>query len=287
MLIDFTKSQGLGNDFIIIDDLDGKLDITPAMVRGVCDRHFGVGADGLIIAKKSSVADYFMDFRNADGSLAEMCGNGIRAFAKYLFERHRRRPVMAIETLAGVKTVELTAPDGEVDAVKVDMGEPILVNAKIPVLADGDAFIDRSIALPTRQAKATCVSMGNPHCVVFVDDLDTVDVAGDGSFIENLDIFPNRTNVEFVQVLSDHRLKVKVWERGVGATLACGTGACAAMVAAGLNGLVGMEAIVELPGGELTVSRSANNHVFLSGSVKQVFTGKLEMDRWPMEGETV
>lgn len=273
MLIDFTKSQGLGNDFIIIDDLDGTLDITPAMVRGVCDRHFGIGADGLIVTKKSAVGDYFMDFRNADGSIAEMCGNGIRAFAKYIYERHDSRPVLNIETLAGVKTVELTISDGEVAAVKVDMGKPTPDSIARPlVLPDG------------RRYEATCVSMGNPHCVIFVDDLDKVDVAADGALIENLDIFPKKTNVEFVQVLADDRLKVKVWERGVGITLACGTGACASLVAAALNGLTGREAIVALPGGELMVSWSGNEHVTLAGPAEEVFTGRLEMEKWPMEG---
>ncbi|MDP1809470.1 MAG: diaminopimelate epimerase [Actinomycetota bacterium] len=286
MLIDFTKSQGLGNDFIIIDDLDGALDISPAMVRGLCDRHFGVGADGLIVTKRSSVGDYFMDFRNADGSLAEMCGNGIRAFAKYVYERHHPRPVLNIETLAGLKTVELTVSDGNVASVRVDMGRPIFANADIPVLADGDDFIDRPLVLPgSRRVAATCLSMGNPHCVIFVDDLDEVDVAADGAGIENLDIFPKKTNVEFVRVLADDRLKVKVWERGVGATLACGTGACAALVAAGLNGLAGREATVELPGGELIVSRLENEHVILAGAVVEVFTGRLNIEKWSKQGE--
>ena len=287
MLIDFTKSHGLGNDFIIIDDLDGVLDISPAMVRGLCDRHFGVGADGLIVTKKSAVGDYFMDFRNADGSLAEMCGNGIRAFAKYIYEHHDYRRILNIETLAGVKTVELTVANGTVADVRVDMGKPLFGNADIPVLADGDDFIDRPLVLPdNRRYAATCLSMGNPHCVIFVDDLDEVDLAADGAIIENLDIFPKKTNVEFVRVLADDRLKVKVWERGVGATLACGTGACAALVAGGLNGLAGREATVELPGGELMVTWLENDHVTLAGEVKEVFTGRFEMDRWPMEGET-
>lgn len=285
MLINFTKSHGLGNDFIIIDDLEGRLDFLPETVRRLCDRHLGIGADGLMIVKKSASADYLMDFRNADGSVAEMCGNGIRAFAKYVYERHQRQPVLEIETLAGVKTVELSAWDERAATVKVDMGEPIFDNSKIPVVAEGADFINRPIEVSAKRFAATCLSMGNPHCVIFVSDPDEVDFAADGPLIESMEIFPNKTNVEFVRVLSKDSLSVKVWERGVGETSACGTGACAALVAAARNGLAGRKAIVRLPGGDLSVTWREDNHVTLSGLVEEVFTGRLNLEKWPEKGE--
>ncbi len=278
MVIDFTKSHGLGNDFIIISDVDGRLDIRPETARALCDRHFGIGGDGLIVARQSDVADFYMDYRNADGSTAEMCGNGIRALAKYVYDHLLKRPTLTIATGAGVKTVELKIADGDVREVGVDMGEPVFANAKIPVAADGADFINRPLPLDGREVAATCLSMGNPHCVIFVDDFNGTDVAAEGARIENLAIFPERTNVEFVQAQKSGRLLVKVWERGVGETLACGTGACAAVVAANVNGLAGRQATVELPGGTLSVSWLENNHVILSGQVEEVFTGKFKLD---------
>lgn len=283
--IDFVKSQGLGNDFIIIDDLDGQLDITANMVVAACDRHFGVGADGLIMLKKSATADYYMDFRNADGSAAQMCGNGIRVLAKYIFEHIRPQAVMKLETGAGVKTIELMVVDGVTDEVMVDMGEPIFRPDKIPMLAEGDDFINRQVDFAHSAVSMTCLSMGNPHGVIFVDDIEKADVGGIGPAIERLDIFPERVNIEFVQVLSENSLRVRVWERGVGETLACGTGACAALVAAASNARTGRSAQIELRGGRLRVIWSENNHVTLAGGAREVFTGQLDTEDWPTQGE--
>jgi diaminopimelate epimerase len=262
-LIDFTKSHGLGNDFIIIEDLDGRLELTPETVGKVCDRHFGVGADGLMIVGRSSVADYSMDFRNADGSVAEMCGNGVRALAKYVYDHIDAKSELNIETLAGIKTVRID-PAVDPPGVEVDIGEPADV-------------IRRPLEVNGRQYQATCLSMGNPHCVVFVQDTGRAAVETDGAVIESLDVFPDKTNVEFVQVLSPERLRVRVWERGVGETLACGTGACAALVAANVNGAAGRNAVIELPGGDLSVDWLDNNLLRLGGPVEEVFSGCIEL----------
>jgi diaminopimelate epimerase len=262
-LIDFTKSHGLGNDFVIIEDLDGRVDLTPEAVARLCDRHFGIGADGLMIVRGSSVADYFMDFRNADGSVAEMCGNGVRAFAKYIYDRLAPNPSLSIETLAGIKTVRIDVED-EPPIIEVDMGAPT-------------DPLRRSLEVNGRRYEAICLSMGNPHCVVFVEDTDLAAVAVDGAAIESLDIFPEKTNVEFVQAMSRDKLRVRVWERGVGETLACGTGACAALVAANVNGIADRTARIELPGGYLSVDWRENNHLSLAGPVKEVFTGRIEL----------
>lgn len=283
--IDFVKSQGLGNDFIIIEDLNGQLEITADMVVAACDRHFGIGADGLIILKKSAAADYYMDFRNADGSTAQMCGNGIRVLAQYVFEHIGPQSIMKLETGAGVKSVELMTADGLVDEIKVDMGEPVFTPMRIPMLAEGDDFIDRQVDFTGGAVSMTCLSMGNPHGVIFVDDIDEADVDTVGPAIESLDIFPERVNVEFVQVVSADSLRARVWERGVGETLACGTGACAALVAAASNALTGRSAQVVLPGGRLRVTWSENNHITLAGGAREVFTGRLDTEDWPTQGE--
>ncbi|HEB12665.1 MAG TPA: diaminopimelate epimerase [Actinobacteria bacterium] len=285
--INFTKSHGLGNDFIIVEDLKNALDITAPMIRLICDRHFGVGADGLILVKNSTVADYKMDFRNADGSASLMCGNGIRVLAKYIFDNLSKTTLLRIETGAGIKDVELAVEDSTVLNIQVDMGKPGLASEDIPVITDKDRFISFPLEIEEFRAEATCVSMGNPHCVIFVNDVVTAKVGRLGPLIEALDIFPDKTNVEFVQVVADDHLRVRVWERGVGETLACGTGACAAVVAANISGVAARTARVGLPGGDLFVDWRADNHVSLVGSATEVFTGKTDLDYWRDQGEGI
>ncbi len=231
-ILDFTKSQGLGNDFIVIDNTEVNIDMPPNAIKALCDRHYGVGSDGLILVEPSTVADYFMNYFNADGSAAEMCGNGIRVCAKYIYQHIESRDTLMIETRAGVRAVELTVLDGSVESISVNMGKPQLEPRLIPVVTDLDRFIDEKFDVEGQVFRGTAVSMGNPHVVVFVDDLEQAPVSSVGPQIETLSLFPARANVEFVKVLGSDRLGVRVWERGVGETLACGTGACAAVVAA-------------------------------------------------------
>jgi diaminopimelate epimerase len=279
-LINFTKSQGLGNDFIVIEDLDGRLDIPSSLVQALCDRHFGIGADGLITVNRSETADYFMNYRNSDGSQAEMCGNGIRVFAKYIHDHLRQENTFRIETPAGIKNVELRSEMGGVTAVSVDMGEPDLAAANIPVAVALDRFVGQPLAVNNTEYRATCVSMGNPHCVIFVDDVKRARVEKDGSLIETMPLFPEKTNVEFVEVRGRDILRIRVWERGVGETLACGTGACAAVVAAGVNELTGRNVLVQLPGGDLRINWLEDNAIRMTGPAAEVFTGQFDFAKW-------
>lgn len=286
-LINFTKSHGLGNDFIILEDLDNALDITSSMVKVLCDRHFGIGADGLMLVKRSTVAGYQMDFRNADGSVSAMCGNGVRVFAKFIYDNLEKLKLMKIETGDGIKDVEVFVEGSSVQKVRVDMGEPELEAQNIPVTTERDRFINSPLLIDDFRADATCVSMGNPHCVIFVNDVISMDVGRLGPLIERQDIFPEKTNVEFVQVIADNHLSVRVWERGVGETLACGTGSCAALVAANINDVASRAARVSLPGGDLFVDWHADNHVSLVGSATEVFTGQTDLDYWRDQGEGI
>ena len=270
--MEFEKWHGCGNDFVLVDrieeDSSAGLD-----VKGICDRHFGIGSDGLIIARPSTVADVRMQMLNPDGSEAEMCGNGIRCFAKYLIEKKivdkKRIP---IETGAGVLTVEL---DG--DNVTVDMGEPILEGERIPVLGfDGRRIVDEPITIDGREYKMTCVSMGNPHCVLFVDDVGAIDVGSIGPQFETNEKFPRKINTEFVEVIDRSTLRMRVWERGAGITLACGTGACATAVAGVLSGRSNRRVKIILDGGELNLEwREKDNRVMMSGPARKVFAGKI------------
>lgn len=271
--MEFEKWHGCGNDFVLVDrtkeDSSAGLD-----VKALCDRHFGIGSDGLIVARPSSVADVRMQMFNPDGSEAEMCGNGIRCFAKYLVEKNivdkKRIP---IETGAGVLTVAI---DG--DNVTVDMGEPILEGERIPVLGfDGRRIIDEPITIDGRKYKMTCVSMGNPHCVVFVDDVGSIDVGALGPKFETNEKFPRKINTEFVEVIDRSTLRMRVWERGAGITLACGTGACATAVAGVLSGRSNRRVKIILDGGELNLEwREENNRVMMSGSARKVFAGRID-----------
>lgn len=276
--ISFVKSEGSGNDFVIIDELDVGHNISAHEIKLICDRHFGVGGDGVIIARQSAVADFKMVFFNPDGTQAEMCGNGIRCFGKYLYDHGKTtKHEIVVETKSGLKVLTFEVVRGRVVSAKVDMGKPNFITRMVPVEAPLDELIDMPIAIGGIELRGTCLSMGNPHCVIFVDDLDNFPVTEMGPQVESLPIFPEKVNVGFVQILSADTVKLKVWERGAGLTLACGTGACAAVVAAARIKLTNKSAKVELPGGRLDVQWSESGAVYLSGPAKEIFSGKIKI----------
>ena len=284
MLLEFTKMHGLGNDFIVVDDLDESLDLAPEAVAWFCHRNFGVGADGLILVRPSTSpdADFFMLYYNADGTTAEMCGNGVRCFAKYLVDRgliDTAAESVRVQTLGGVKPVTVTRDDeGLMAMATVDMGEPILEPARIPVDLPGERVVDERISTPAGEFSVTAVSMGNPHAIIWVDDVDSAPVESAGPLIETAPEFPAKTNVEFAQPVGRNHIRLRVWERGVGETLACGTGACATAVAAVLGGRSEREVTVELPGGELAIKWDATDgHVYMTGPAVEVFRGTLDI----------
>ena len=271
----FWKMHGLGNDYVVIDNRDEKIGNGEAvkLARKLCERRFSVGADGLLLVSNSVVADVKMRIFNADGSEAEMCGNGIRCFAKYCYENNIvRKDEFTVETAAGIKRVWLTVENEEVKTVKVDMGVPNWDRSALPMQGKG-LCINEDLELDEENYKVTCLSMGNPHCVIFVDNLDEFPVQYVGPIIENHQAFPKRTNVGFVQVLNKNELKVRVWERGCGETLACGTGTCAAVAAANKLKKVGNKVTVHVLGGDLQVEVA--EHLFLNGPAEKVFEGKL------------
>lgn len=272
----FTKMHGLGNDFVMVthEDLPVAGDLG-TLAREVCDRHFGIGADGLIISYPSDTADIRMRIINADGSEAEMCGNGIRCFARFVYEKGLvSTPRMEVETLAGLMIPVLTLENGEITGITVDMNEPHLEGPVIPVASEKERIIGEKIVVDGEILEVTCVSMGNPHCVLFVEDAGAAPVSVLGPILENHPFFPRRTNVEFVQVVDKHEVIMRVWERGAAETLACGTGACATLVACNLNGLTCRKATVHLAGGDLFIRwDEQDNHVYMTGPAENVFTG--------------
>jgi diaminopimelate epimerase len=271
----FWKMHGLGNDYIVIDNRNLQISDMEAaeLAQKLCERRFSVGADGLLLVSNSSLADVKMRIFNADGSEAEMCGNGIRCFARYCYENNiAKKNELTVETLAGIKRTWLTVEDNTVISIMVDMGAPTLDRSKIPMLGQG-MCINEDLQVNGEQYKVTCLSVGNPHCVIFVDNLDDFPVQIMGPKIENHKFFPKKINTEFVQVLNRSELKVRVWERGCGETLACGTGACAAVTAGNLLRKVGNEVRVHLVGGDLEVEYA--ERLFLSGPAQKVFEGKL------------
>lgn len=283
MDLNFVKMHGLGNDFVVIEDLSSAWNLASEAVAWLCDRHFGIGGDGLILVRRSARADagFYMLYHNADGSLAEMCGNGIRCFAKYLVDRKlvgRDVTDLLIDTLGGLKPVTVVrGDDGLMESATVDMGVPALAPGEIPARFDGDAVIDAPLATELGDVTVTLVSMGNPHAVIWVDDVDEAPVETLGPEVEVHDRFPHHTNVEFVQVLTPDRVRMRVWERGVGETLACGTGACAVTVAAALTDRTGRSVTVELPGGELKIVWAEDGHVRMTGSATEVFEGVVHL----------
>ncbi len=272
--ISFWKMHGLGNDYIVIDNRNEELSEQelPSLAIKLCKRRFGIGADGLLLIYPSQIADVKMRIFNPDGTEAEMCGNGIRCLAKYCFEKRLvEKTTMLVETLGGVRELTLKIEGGTIDSVKVNMGSPSFEAERIPVKWNG-AFINEIIDVRGKKIRATALSMGNPHCVVFVENVENYPVDVFGPIIEKHKLFPKRTNVEFAQIISRRKIKVRVWERGVGETLACGTGACASVVAANVLGKVDENVAVQLLGGELMVEYR-NNVVFVEGPAKKVFEG--------------
>ncbi|MBI5561245.1 MAG: diaminopimelate epimerase [Deltaproteobacteria bacterium] len=268
----FTKMHGLGNDFIVIDCRSRDIPKMGAVIRRLGDRRFGIGFDQALILRKSKKADFRMDIYNNDGSRVEMCGNGIRCLASYVWSRRlSRKNRLDIETIAGIIRPERTS-----GLVKVDMGEPILEGGPMPAARAGGA-LNSPPRIADKVFDVTCVSMGNPHCVIFVDDVDAFPVEKYGPLIETDAFFPRRKNFEFVQVVNAKTLKMRVWERGAGETLACGTGACASAVAAALNGLAVRTVTVHLPGGKLKINWADDNHVYMTGPAREVFTGAVEI----------
>lgn len=276
MKMAFTKMHGIGNDFIVLDFRDKALKSQipdfGGLSRRLCDRRFGIGADQILLLETSAVADFAMKIYNADGSEVEMCGNGIRCLAKYIWDRGLSdKDTLEIETLAGI-----IRPQRAGELVRVDMGEPVLDGRSIPVALDGHVT-DMPLRADDRELRITCVSMGNPHAVIVVDNVDAFDVYRYGPVIEHSPLFPNRTNVEFIQVLGPGSIRMRVWERGSGETLACGTGASAAGVAASILGLTGKKTTVHLRGGDLQIEWAGNNHVYMTGPAVDVFEGQVRI----------
>ncbi|GBR72898.1 diaminopimelate epimerase [Candidatus Termititenax aidoneus] len=273
--MNFVKLEGLGNDFILFDALKDDLSAINfhELAPKLCNRHFGIGADGLLIVRKSEKADFYMQVINADGSEPQMCGNGIRCFARYVYENYAKKSVISVETLAGIM---LPVLDPKNNIIEVDMGEPILEPARVPVKFSGEKMLNAPVPVLDQTFAITAVSMGNPHGVIFVADVSAVNVPVYGAALETHEIFPEKANIEFCQILSRGEIKMRVWERGAGETLACGTGACAAAVAGVLTGRLDRDVTVQLAGGILKISWDADdNRVSMSGPAFQVFKGEV------------
>lgn len=273
----FTKMHGAGNDYVYIDATKIVPDNLPLLSKQISDRHFGIGSDGLVAIMTSDVADFRMRMFNADGSEAEMCGNASRCIGKYLYEKGLTdKKEIALETLSGIKILKLEVADGEVKSVTVDMGEPVLQPIRIPVASKGpEAMISEEVTVNGKSYRITAVSMGNPHGVIFTDALSDALVLGEGPLLEVADIFPRKSNIEFVVIEDRNHVRMRVWERGSGETLACGTGACAVTVAGAINGFTDRKLNVSLPGGELEITwDEATNHVFLKGGAEFIADGE-------------
>lgn len=275
----FTKMQGLGNDYVYVNCFEEKVENPSELAVKVSDRHFGIGSDGLILIRPSEVADFRMTMFNADGSESEMCGNGIRCVGKYVYDYGLTdKTEVSVETLAGIKYLKFLIKDGKVDMVTVNMGEPILKPELVPVVGEGDAVIDSPIEVAGKEYKMTCVSMGNPHSVVFVDDVDNFPLHEVGPLFEHHKAFPRRVNAEFCQVIDRTHAKMRVWERGTGETLACGTGTCATAVACILNGKTEDEVTITLLGGDLIIRWDREkNVIYMTGPARVVFDGEIDV----------
>ncbi|MCD8019723.1 MAG: diaminopimelate epimerase [Clostridiales bacterium] len=273
----FTKMHGIGNDYVYVNCLEEEVKNPSELSKFVSDRNFGVGSDGLILIRPSDQADFHMDIYNSDGSQAEMCGNGIRCVGKYVYDNGLTdKTEITVDTLAGIKHLDLTVEEGKVSLVRVNMGEPILAPDKIPVRYENDPVVDVPINVNGRLYHITCVSVGNPHAVVFMNHVNDLDLAVIGPFFENHTRFPKRINTEFVEVLDRNTVNMRVWERGAGEALACGTGACATTVACILNGKTENKVTVHLKGGELEVEWDReSNQIYMTGTATSVFDGEL------------
>ena len=281
MELRFTKMQGLGNDFVVIDDRDGTWDMDPDAIVWMCDRHFGIGADGLILVRAATApdADWARTYFNADGTTAEMCGNGIRCLARWLLDRGLfSGEEVRIQTLLGVQTVEVVPDDDGRTLFRVDMGEPVLESALVPTTLGDPQVFESPLETAAGTVTVTTVSMGNPHAVIWVDDVDRAQVGVLGPLVENHPAFPRKTNVEFAELVSEDHIRLRVWERGVGETLACGSGACATLVAAVLSCRTGRSATIELPGGTMLVGWAPDGSVYMTGPAEEVFAGAIVID---------
>jgi diaminopimelate epimerase len=272
----FTKWHGLGNDFVIINGQTEHITDYRNQALAICDRNFGIGADGLVVIMPSDIADFKMRIFNSDGSEADMCGNATRCVARYLYETGLTdKTVITLDTLAGIVTPELIFEDSKLVIVKVDMGEPKLTRGETPMAGNSsEKAINVPIEIDGQTYQVTALSMGNPHCVIFVDDVAKINLASIGPQFETHSLFPRKTNVEFIQVIDRNTLKMRVWERGAGITKACGTGASAALVAAVLNGHTDRQATIKLDGGDLFIQWDDNNHIYKSGPAVEVFRGE-------------
>ena len=273
----FTKMHGLGNDYVCINCFRERVEDTSGFARTLCDRHYGIGADGLILICPSKVSDFKMEIYNSDGSVAGMCGNGIRCLGKYVYDyRLTGKETLSIETKSGIRNMHLHIQDGKACGAMVDMGVPRLNAHSIPILSEKDLVINDPIEVQEKNYRMTGISMGNPHAVIFLEEINGISLEETGRELEFHPRFPERANIEFCHVTARNRMEIRVWERGVGETLACGTGACAAVVASVLNDLTDEEVIVKLLGGELSVRWDRKvNHVFLEGPAVKVFDGVL------------
>lgn len=275
----FTKMHGLGNDYVYVNCFEEKIDNPPAVARFVSDRHFGIGSDGLIMINPSKTADFEMEMYNADGSRGEMCGNGIRCVAKYVYDYGLTdKTQISVETLGGIKCLDLTVEDGKVSLVKVDMGKPELEADLIPIISEREQVIDEPIEVDGKEYHMTGVSMGNPHAVIYVDDVKGLDMEKIGPKFENHERFPKRINTEFVHCIDRQTVEMRVWERGSGETLACGTGACAVAVSSILNNLTDTQVTVKLLGGDLQIEWDREkDRVFMTGPATVVFDGVIDI----------
>ena len=279
MKINFTKMHGIGNDYVYVDGFKEKIPNPNAFSEFISDRHFGIGADGLVMILPSEKADFRMRMFNADGSEGKMCGNATRCIGKFVYEAgYTAETNITLETLSGIKHLKLNVEDGNVTSVEVNMGKAILVPKEIPVLSDLDRFIKQPIIIDDKNYEVTCVSMGNPHAVIYCDDVDHLPLEAIGPKFEFNPLFPERINTEFVQIINDNTVKMRVWERGSGETWACGTGACAVAVSSVLNGYCkqGEEITVQLRGGNLKITYQEDGTVLMKGPATKVFDGTIE-----------
>jgi diaminopimelate epimerase len=276
----FTKMHGCGNDYVYVNCLKEKIEHPAEVAQKISNRHFGVGSDGMILICPSEIADFRMRMYNADGSEGAMCGNGVRCIAKYVYDYGLTdKTYVTLETNAGIKYLDLTVENGKVSMVKVDMGAPITEPAKIPAISDKDKIVDEPILVDGKEYHITCVSMGNPHGIVFVEDTNAIEIEKIGPKFEHHEMFPDRTNTEFIQVIDRNHIKMRVWERGSGETLACGTGTCASVYACILNGLTDTSVDVHLLGGCIHIDYDEEKHtIYMTGPAKVSFDGEIDLD---------
>lgn len=276
--MEFTKMHGCGNDYVYINGIENKIDNPGELSKIISNRNFGIGSDGLIVINPSKIADFKMSMYNADGSEGKMCGNGIRCVAKYVYDNKMTdKTTITVETLSGIKTLVLNVKEGKVETVRVNMGAPEITASKVPVIFDKDKVINEAVNINNKEYRITCVSMGNPHAITFIEDTDALEIEQIGPLFENNEIFPDRINTEFIQVIDRKTIKMRVWERGSGETLSCGTGACASVVACVLNDKTDSTVTVKLLGGDLLIEYNREeNTVYMTGPAKISFTGNIE-----------